>query len=74
VIRGKSVDEVLAMTKRESEDYFMEYAGYMEDAPPASRYTIRMGLKIFRSYHTHELRRAFERYVSCLRANRARWR
>lgn len=56
MIRGRSTTDVALMDRAMVDEYFEEYAGYMEDAPPYSKYVVRVGADFFYSGDTMELK------------------
>jgi hypothetical protein len=63
---AKLLDDVLAMDNERLEEYFMEYAQYMEDSPNKP-YVIRVGSKTLFSDDTMDLRKQFEAHVRKLK-------
>jgi hypothetical protein len=53
---AKALDDILAMDKEGLEEYFMEFAQYMEDSPNKP-YVIRVGSKTLSSDDTMDLRK-----------------
>jgi hypothetical protein len=60
------LNEILVMNAAAREQYFMEYARYMPDAPQKP-YMIRLGSRSLFSHDTMELREKFESQVRLLR-------
>ena len=60
------LDDILVMDKGQLEEYFMEFARFVDDAP-AHPYAIRVGSKTLFSDDTMELRREFEAHVRKLK-------
>ena len=63
---AKPLDEIFAMDENRLEEYFMEYAGYMEESSNKP-YVIRVGSKTLFSDDTIDLRKQFEVHVRNLK-------
>jgi hypothetical protein len=63
---AKPLDDILGMDKSRLEEYFMEYAQYMEESPNKP-YVIRVGSRTLLSDDTMDLRRQFEAHIRKLK-------
>lgn len=67
MIDGLGSSAVALMDRKQADEYFDKFAGYVEDAPESAKYSIRVGAKFFHSADTMDLKWQFLRYWRTLR-------